>query len=291
MERKTCLFCSLVYFSLMAILFLAGDAFGQACVYELKPTNLKVKGHLEYYSIKVKTRPDCSWTAGSNKDWVNFPAPPSGKGPGSFKVEVAANPTDMKRVAHVFIGSKGMTITQEPMACSYAIGQTQVTLPPAPGSGQLQVQTAGGCRWMATSSAPEWLTPAHTSGRGPGVIQYHVSRYSGTSDRRGRITVGGKTLVVRQEGCRYSLSPTQTQVPSNGGTRDFQVASQPSCPWRATCTADWINITKRDSSGDNTRVTFSVSPNTSNQKRSATIHAAGKNFRVDQNGQQAASVQ
>ncbi|MBN1665102.1 MAG: BACON domain-containing protein [Deltaproteobacteria bacterium] len=276
---------------LMAMLFAASEAFSKTCTYSLAPANLKAKSQLEYYSIRVKTSPDCSWTAGSNRDWVTFPAPPTGTGQGSFKIEVAANPTDMKRVAHVFIGAKGMTITQEPMSCSYQISQTQVTVAPAPSSGQVQVQTASGCRWMAASSAPAWLTPAYTSGRGPGTIQYHVGRYAGTSDRTGRITVGGKTLVVRQKGCSYSLSPAQRQISSNGGTADFQIMTQPSCPWMATCTADWITITKGDSSQGNTLVMFSASTNTSNQQRSATIRAAGKNFKVIQNGLSAASVQ
>lgn len=291
MKRKTCFLYGTACFFLLTALLPAGDAFSQSCTYKLLPANLKAKSNLEYYSIRVKTRPDCSWTAGSSKDWVTFPAPPTGRGPGSFKVEVAANPADTKRVAHVFIGSRGMTITQEPMKCSYGISQNQVTMPPAPGSGQVQVQTAGGCRWMATSSAPDWLTPAHTPGRGPGTVHFHVARYAGTSNRTGRITVNGKTLVVRQEGCRYSVSPMQKQVQPNGGTCEFQVATQPSCPWRATCTADWIVITRGDGAQGNTRVIISVSPNTSNQQRTATIRVSGKSFKVIQNGQQAASVQ
>ncbi len=291
MKRETCFLYGIACFFLLALFLPAGSAFGQACTYKLHPANLKVKSNLEYYSIRVKTRPDCSWTAGSSKNWVTFPSPPTGRGPGSFKVEVAANTTDMKRVAHVFIGSGGMTITQEPMKCSYGISQTQVTLPPAPGSGQVQVQTAVGCRWMATSSAPDWLTPAHTSGRGPGTVHFHVARYAGTSDRTGRITVNGKTLVVRQEGCRYSVSPTQKQVHPNGGNYVFQVTAQPSCPWRATCTAGWIVITRGDWTQGNTGVAFTVSPNASNQQRTATIRVTGKSFKVIQNGQQAASVQ
>lgn len=284
------------YFSRLILLFFAlllptGDAFGQACTYNLAPANLKVKSQLEYYSIRVKTRPDCSWTASSSKDWVTFPASPSGMGSGSFKVEVAANPADMKRVAHVFIGAKGMTITQEPMACQYSLSASQVTMPPAPGSGQLQIQTASGCRWMAVSSDSTWLTPAYTSGRGPGVLTYHVGRYAGTSDRRGRITAGGKTLMVTQEGCRYALSASQQHIPASGGAGAFHMVTQASCPWKATCSAGWINLTKSDSSQGNTQVTFRAAPNTSSQPRWATIRVAGKSFRINQNGQAPASVE
>ncbi len=288
---KSFLSCCFLCVLVSAVLWPAGEVLGQACTYSLAPANLKAKSQLEYYSIRVKTRPDCNWTAASSKDWVTFPASPSGTGSGSFKVEVAANPTDMKRVAHVFIGAKGMTITQEPMACQYSLSASQVTMPPAPGSGQLQIQTASGCRWMAVSSEPAWLTPAYTSGRGPGVVTYHVGRYAGTSDRRGRITAGGKTLMVTQEGCRYALSAAQQHMPASGGAGAFQMVTQASCPWKATCSADWISLTKSDPSGGNTQVTFSAAPNTSSQPRQALIRAAGKNFRVDQSGQAPASVE
>jgi len=274
------------------IFFAAADASGQSqatCKYRLLPGNMLVNSKLEYYSIKILAAPHCAWTVQSNRSWITFPSPPSGQGNGMFKIEVAANTGGAERIAHLYVGSQGMTIRQKGIHCTYSFDPTQVTVAPAPCSVNVAIHTSAGCPWTARSSAPQWLTPAYATGQGPATIQYHLGRYAGTADRTGKITVEGKTLTVRQEGCRYTV-PTDIQAGSGQSTLSFTVATQPSCPWQASSTAGWIVITK----GNNTlgsQVVFGVRPNTANQPRTATIRVSGKNVRVRQNGNLPATVQ
>jgi hypothetical protein len=88
----------------------------------------------------------------------------------------------------------------------------------------------------------------------------------------------------RLGGCTYTLSPASANVFSSGGNVNFTVTTQPGCAWTATTTANWIQITSGNGTG-NGSVALSVNGNSFiGPPRSASVMVAGQPFTVSQAG-------
>ena len=102
------------------------------------------------------------------------------------------------------------------------------------------------------------------------------------------ILVQPKLLTVQNSGscdqsCLYNISPMSETFPAAGGAGSVSVvANQPDCPWTATTTYGWINITSGTSGVGNGTVEFLVAPNSTCCYRSGTMVVAGKVFTVNQ---------
>jgi uncharacterized delta-60 repeat protein len=95
---------------------------------------------------------------------------------------------------------------------------------------------------------------------------------------------GGEIAAARYviDGCAFALSPTQIFVPRVGGTRTFNVTTQPdNCAWTATSGASWVTIVSGTGSGNGT-VTFRVALNDTTQTRTTTVTVGGKTITIQQ---------
>jgi hypothetical protein len=82
--------------------------------------------------------------------------------------------------------------------------------------------------------------------------------------------------------CTYSLSQTSVTTPSSGGTGSFNVITQAGCTWTAVSNYSLaITFTSATSGSGNGTVSFTVFPNTSEQ-RTITITAGGQSFTITQ---------
>jgi len=81
--------------------------------------------------------------------------------------------------------------------------------------------------------------------------------------------------------CTYTLSANNQSFDSIGGNSSFIVTAPPRCPWTATPTANWINISSVATGSGNGQVTFAVAPTTTSA-RNARISLADQNFVIYQ---------
>ena len=90
-----------------------------------------------------------------------------------------------------------------PPSCTFTIGSTAVTLPPAPMSGTVALTaSASTCDWTASvASSASWISlQSSASGKGSATITFNVARNLLQPPRTGTITIAGRTFTVNQRG-------------------------------------------------------------------------------------------
>ena len=94
------------------------------------------------------------------------------------------------------------------------------SIPSSGGAGTLSVSTTRDCTWAATSNSSWIVLGTPTTGQGSASITYAVSPNADSAQRTGTVAVNDSNLTVVQEPapCRYSLTPANATVPSDGGS-------------------------------------------------------------------------
>ena len=179
--------------------------------------------------------------------------------------------------------------TTPPPPCSYTLSPQLQTGSSAATTGTVVVtlNTGTGCAWNPSSDSA-WLTiTSGSSGSGTGSLGYSVSANSTTSQRIGRLTIGGATFTYTQAGaCGYSFLPPSQSVGSAASTGFVDITTAGSgCAWTATSSDGWLTITGGSASGKgNGRVNYSFTANTGSAPRSAELRVGSATFRLTQTG-------
>ena len=103
-----------------------------------------------------------------------------------------------------------------PGGCTYSIYPTSKHFDANGGNGSMAVNVSSqSCAW-AVSKTGDWITNVSpSSGSGKGTVTYNVSPNPGIQERKGSLTVQGKTLTITQNG-----SVTESNVLQNYGFED-----------------------------------------------------------------------
>ncbi len=171
-------------------------------------------------------------------------------------------------------------------SCTYAISPISRAFASAGGAGSISVTTQSGCLWSA-SEAVDWITiTSGSNGSGSGTVTYQVAANIGPA-RSANITVAGKSHTVAQAAwngvCTYSLPIHSAVFDPSGGADSFQVdAIDPSCPWQASTTDDWILVTNGGSHTGSGPLAYTVAENDTPHQRIGTIGITGSNGFADQ---------
>ncbi|MBF0606313.1 MAG: VCBS repeat-containing protein [Magnetococcales bacterium] len=126
-----------------------------------------------------------------------------------------------------------------------------------------------------------------SSGSGNGTVTYSVTANNTTDLRMGTMTIAGQTFTVLQDhiSCTYTMTPTNKNLASTGGSDSISVTANTGCAWTASSNAAWITITSSSSGSGNGTVTYTVAANTGTTYRTGTMTIAGQTFTVTQDGQ------
>ncbi len=82
-------------------------------------------------------------------------------------------------------------------ACSYALGNTALSMAGVGGSGSISVTTSTGCAWSVSSSAAFVTVTSPSSASGPGTATFTVSDNPGDA-RTATLTIAGQAVTVNQ---------------------------------------------------------------------------------------------
>jgi len=141
--------------------------------------------------------------------------------------------------------SAGLNVTVSYAAaatCPSSVGAAQAFTSDG-GNGTIPVTAASGCSWTAAASVP-WITVGTPgSGAGNGSAAFAVAANPNVSPRWGKVTIGGRFVVVTQSGSAgyISLSPQSAVFSAAGGTGQVAVsASSPDVEWETGWNATWI---------------------------------------------------
>jgi len=252
-----------------------------SCSYSINPASEAIAAGGGTSTIAVSTGGSCAWTSASNAAWITIASGGTATGPGSVKLNIAAN-SGAARTGTATIAAQTFTVTQAAAPCGYSLSPWTVDLLAAGGEGRTNVSAGAGCAWTATSNAA-WITvTGGSSGTGNGVVVFHATANPGAA-RSGTVTIGGQTLTVTQQAapCAFSISPGAQTFSAAGGPGSVGVTAGANCGWTAAANVNWITITGGAAGTGNGSVAFAITPN-SGPQRMGTLTIAGQTFTVTQ---------
>jgi hypothetical protein len=170
--------------------------------------------------------------------------------------------------------------TEEP--CSYSFFYSSTPFDSAGGLGEIKVMAKSGCKWNATvaNNSSSFLSiVSGASGSGNGQVQYKVLKNEGRAERRGTLTVAGKSFEVKQKGapCSYSLSADILNFDDLGGVGSLTIATYSDCSWKLTSDSPFLQAAGTGSGKGTATVTFCVAANRG-AERAAGFSLGGANL-------------
>jgi hypothetical protein len=252
---------------------------GSGCSISISPTSANVPASGGSGGVSVTAGSGCPWTASSNASWLTVTAGASGSGNGTVQYNASAT-TSVARSAVLTIGGQTFTVNQG-SGCSIALSASGANVPGGGAKNTVDVSTAAGCPWTASSGVP-WITiSSGSSGSGNGTVAYAVDA-SSVPQRSGVLTIGGQTFTVTQaSGCSISLSPNGASVPAAGAKNNVGVTAGAGCPWSASSGVPWMTIAAGASGSGNGTVSYTVDASTG-PARSGALTIGGQTFTVNQ---------
>ena len=160
-----------------------------------------------------------------------------------------------------------------------------------------RIQLSGDEAWTATTDVPSstggWIKLLRAQGTdGSTPSAYQVLHNYSTDARIGHIYINRLTYTVTQLGYGATLSPSgNVSIPASGTIAEGQIsfAIEPATDganeiaWTASSDSDWVTVRPSRGDGDGT-VYYSVSENTSESERVATLTIAGQQILISQSG-------
>jgi uncharacterized protein (TIGR03437 family) len=169
---------------------------GTACTYALSPRSATFLAEGGTGSATV-TSP-CTWSAGSNRNWIAITTGSPGTGDGSFSYAVAANNSAVARSGAISVAGLTLDVSQSGLPCRVTLAKLSASLGAPGGSGTFGVTGTAGCDWTASSDAP-WLKVTWAAVGGSGTVYYTAEANTSPGPRSARISVLDQVFALSQE--------------------------------------------------------------------------------------------
>jgi len=248
--------------------------------------------------VTISVTGNCLRPATTPDSWISITSggEPDSRGIGSFQFTVASNKAGPVRVGHIFIANATFTVTQDGVACTYALQPKAASdVSVNGGTGRIAVSPAySNCPWTATSSQPFVTIMAGSSGLGNGTVTYRVNSNAANSARSANIVIGAAGISTAtafpidqlgDPGCNFTLSPVSRTIPNTTSADTITVTSALStCARTAVSDVPWMTATAGASGSGSGVIGYSVQPNASTASRTGHITVANAVFTLTQSG-------
>ena len=150
----------------------------------------------------------------------------------SFSFTVAPYNGTTPQTGSILVGTQSLTITQNPLTCSYSVATTagfSPIFPAAGGTGSLNIGTspaAASCAWTAAPSNTAMITQLSASGgTGPATVTFTVAPNTQTTAQSASILVEGVKYAVTQAAAS-PLQPTYACTVTADPSRTLRAESE-----------------------------------------------------------------
>ena len=262
---------------------------GLDCRFDVGPTRRTVEAPGDTFTVDIKAKGGCGWTAASQAPWIIVASGASGTGNGEVRLVVVPNIGE-SRTGSATVAGASITIQQEAAPCRFGVSPSSVDAAAAGGTVAIGVSAPGGCSWTAQTANP-WLSVEPGNGQGGGTVQITVAP-NGAAARSGSVTVAGAPVQVRQlaasgppspPDCRFDVGPTRRTVEAPGDTFTVDIKAKGGCGWTAASQAPWIIVASGASGTGNGEVRLVVVPNIG-ESRTGSATVAGASITIQQDG-------
>jgi hypothetical protein len=261
------------------------------CTFSIAPGSHDAPATATTGTINVTAGSGCAYTATSNAPWITVTSGAAGSGNGAVGYSIAAN-SGAQRTGTLTVAGQTFTVAQAAVAasCAYSISPTTFNFDDSAAAGFVNLTTAAGCTWTATSSAPfVVIRQSSASGSGSAVVAFDILSNVG-AQRTGTLTIAGQIVTVTQAApippCTYSLSPSSATAPNTASTGTFNVIVSPSqdCAWTAgNISQPWLTFASSSptTGRGNATLTYTVAANPGPQ-RTGSLLVSGQTFTLTQ---------
>jgi hypothetical protein len=240
-------------------------------------------------TITVAAERECSWSSTSQVAWVSLADPHDGRGDGTLKYNVAANPTGTPRAGMVLVGNRSVEVGQQAAACQFTVNRPSVEFSADGGTSVVSLQGPPGCPWSAASHA-SWVTfDGAAQGSGAAQLVIRAAANSGAT-RDTSVDVAGLHITVRQQApgapsdCAVTLSAGAASLPAGGGDGTVTLNTGAVCSWSISSDQPWLTVRSSAQGTGPADVTFRAAANPDSSSRVAHLTVGTAVFTVTQAG-------
>jgi hypothetical protein len=264
----------------------AGPTSNLRCGITLSPQTASVGAAGGSGTVTLATDRECQWAIVLTSNWLSITSSMSGQGPGTISYSAGPNSSASPRTAEVAVGDQKVSISQQ--ACAVSLNPTSLTIGAAGGAAKTAIATDDSCSW-SVDSAPDWIAPALSSGKGSADLTLLASANQG-AQRTATVVISGQSVTITQAAsgtvppgtCTFTLAPlTFGSVPASGTSLDVSITTQAGCAWTAVSGSSWMSVTNGASGTGNGTARLSVAQN-SGSARSGFATVAGRTVTVSQ---------
>lgn len=168
-------------------------------------------------TVTITTARDCTWSIGTNANWIAINGSTEGQGGASITYTVAPNPVPSARSGAIQVGTQSVQLSQAPAPCRFALSRSNDAIGSGGGQLSVAVSTLSGCSWTATSGNNWIVVSSGQSGNSSGTVGLTVAVNNGSS-RVGQVNVAGQNYTVAQDGAPAPPPPTPAPPPTPNPT-------------------------------------------------------------------------
>jgi len=218
----------------------------------------------------------------SQAEWITISFGETGTGNGSAGYAVRQNLTPFPRTGTILVATRTFTVNQAAAVCNFQFNLSRSRFPSEGAGGTLTINTP--CSWEVTTDADWIVFGGSRTGTGNGSLAFTVGANPAATERIGRISVSGQTLVITQSaaGCSFTLTPAVANIGAEGGTGSVEVTSPLGCAWTATANVPWITI--NPGAAGASPVSYTVAANRTPEARVGMITVADVQLVITQAG-------
>lgn len=167
------------------------------CPVTLSPSVLSLEAQAATPSLALGTATTCQWTATSDVPWITIGGGPTGTGPRTLQLSIAANTQSAARTGVITVNGSHATISQAATTpCAVFVSPPTASLPGAGGEATFTVTSQ--CAWTAQSGTT-WLTVrSGASGAGNGQVVVSAGPGIAGGPRTAKLTIGNRNFTVTQ---------------------------------------------------------------------------------------------
>ena len=233
------------------------------------------------YNFVIYT--NLSWEASSDQSWCVLSSS-SGNGENTLSFTVSENTTGLERKAVVKVKSGSLTqeitIIQQSKSATLSVSTNIFSVNADRNTYNFSITS--NLDWTITSDQ-SWCTPSIAAGSNNQTVSFVVSENTSTQERTAMISVKAGTLLqqitVTQTGTNQTLAVSKNSFlfGSEIGQGEFTISSNTN--WNISSDKSWCSVATTSGSNNKT-VSFSITENTSTQRRTAIITINMSSFSI-----------
>ena len=244
--------------------------------------NLSVSSN--YFSVSPENKSynfiiytNLSWSVSSDQPWCTLSSS-SGNGENMLSFTVSENTTDQERKANIKVSSGSLsqeiTVIQQSKSATLAVSTNSFSINAERSTYNFSITS--NVDWTITSDQ-SWCEPAIAAGSNNQTVSFVVSENVSAQARTAVISVKAGTLLqqitITQTGTNQTLAVSKNSFlfGFEAGHGEFTISSNTN--WNISSDQSWCNVASTSGSNNKT-ISFSITENTSTQRRTAIITIA-----------------